>query len=107
MRIGKLRKRLSVKELSTVPDGAGGTEPTWTEVLSTWGSIKPMKGRRLMEYGQIVQGTPYDITLRYREDLTINKDFKIDFDGKEVILHSVINKDERNNILEIVGYVKQ
>lgn len=106
MRTGKLRNRVSVKELSTTPDGAGGTTTTWTEILETWANVKPMKGQRLLEYGQLVQGTPYDVTLRFREDISVSKNLRIDFKGKEMILHSVINKDEFGKELNIVAYTK-
>ena len=107
MRTGQLNKRVTVVKYDTVPDGAGGTEPIETELLETWAKIDPMRGDRALKYGQIIQSTWYDILLRYREDITITKDLILDYNGKEIVLHSVINTDERNRVIEAKGYEKQ
>jgi SPP1 family predicted phage head-tail adaptor len=106
MRTGSLSKRVKVIQINAVPDGAGGTTPSETEILETWASITPVKGQRAFQYNQIIQSTWYDVLLRYREDTTITKDLILDYNGKELILHSVINKDERNRTIQIVAYEK-
>lgn len=106
MRSGKLRNRVTVKSYTLAPDGAGGSTPTPTDALETWASIVPIKGQRLLQYSQIVQGTWYDIVMRFRDDTPIVKDFTLDYKGRPITIHSVINKDERNKTLQIVGYEK-
>jgi SPP1 family predicted phage head-tail adaptor len=104
MRTGQLNKRVTVVKYETVADGAGGTIPEAVETIETWAKIDPMRGQRALTYGQVIQSTWYDVILRYNEDIT--KDLTLDYNGKEIVLHSVINRDERGRILEAVGYEK-
>ena len=104
MRTGKMRSRVTVVSYTLTPDGAGGTTPTREEILTTWASINPVRGQRLFEYNKIIQGTWYDLTLRFREDIPINKNLVIDYGGKELILHAVINKDEKRRVIEATAY---
>jgi SPP1 family predicted phage head-tail adaptor len=104
MRTGSLSKRVKVIQINAAPDGAGGSTPTEEEILETWASITPVKGQRLFQYNKIIQGTWFDVLLRYRDDISITKDLILDYNGKELILHSVINKDEKRRTIEAVAY---
>lgn len=107
MRTGSLSKRVKLIQVSPVPDGAGGSTPSETEILETWASITPVKGQRAFQYNQIIQSTWYDVLLRYREDISITKDLILEYNGKELILHSVINKDEKGRTIQAVAYERQ
>jgi SPP1 family predicted phage head-tail adaptor len=104
MRTGSLSKRVKVIQINRVLDGAGGSTPSETEILETWASIIPVRGQRGFQYNKIIQATWFDVVLRYREDINITKDLILDYNGKELILHSVINKDERRKVIEVVAY---
>lgn len=106
MRTGSLSKRVVVKQTSFVMDGAGGTTPTQSETLETWANITPVRGQRAFQYNQIIQATWYDVTLRYREDLTITKELILEYKGKTLVLHSVINKDEKSRVIQAIAYEK-
>jgi SPP1 family predicted phage head-tail adaptor len=106
MRTGKLRSRVTVVGYTLVSDGAGGTTPTRTEILDTWAKVQPIKGQRLLQYNQIVEGRWYSIQMRFREDTPIVKDYTIEYNGRPLVVHSVINTDERNRVIEIAGYEK-
>lgn len=109
MRIGRLDKRVTVFSHPTVPDGAGGTtEVEPVELLTTWARIStPRAAQRTLITGEIVEGTNYSIWMRWRSDININEDLSLIYNGREFILHSVVNRDEDNKVLEIIAYEKQ
>jgi SPP1 family predicted phage head-tail adaptor len=107
MRTGKMRHRVTVKTYVTVSDGAGGKTATPSNLFTTWADVSPMSAERQLKYGEIIQGTLYEITMRYRMDLQVDNDKTIDFKGRTIVLHSVINKGERDKVLQIIGYEKQ
>ena len=105
MRIGKLRQRVLIARfLTTHPDGAGGTLPEKKDVGETWANITPMRGARLFEYNKIVQATWYDVTLRFRESVPFTKDLAIEYRGRFLTIHSVLNQDEKRRVLNVAAY---
>ena len=47
MRIGELRKQVTVQAEGQTPDGAGGYTLAWTNVATVWAEIKPVTGREI------------------------------------------------------------
>lgn len=132
MSASKLRERITFQQLVTEPDSTGGLLPStngfsdefsnefqkqvgWVDILTTYADVESAKGQRLLELGQIVQGKPYDVTIRYRSDFltldeikptTLQTKFRIMFKGKELYIHSVDNRDEKNRFYDIICYQK-
>ena len=66
---GKLKQRIAVQE-QTVTEINGSRIPgQWTDVYETWASVKSMRGARKLEYQQVVDAQPFDILLRYNNDI--------------------------------------
>jgi SPP1 family predicted phage head-tail adaptor len=104
MRIGKLSKRVTLIEYITTSDGAGGTTAIPTDLLETWANITPVRGQRLFEYNKIIQGSWYDVTLRFREAIPVSKKLALGYQGRHLTIHSVLNKDEKRRVLTATAY---
>lgn len=63
--IGSMRYKVSVQQLTTTNDGAGGTSATWSTLKTMFAFIEVNTSGRLFVQGQEYVGTYYTITCRY------------------------------------------
>jgi len=99
--IGGMNTPVSYQELTTTPDGAGGTAGTWKTKFTFMAEVRPLSGFRRLEYSQIVKGNPYQITTHYRDDVSFKGRLLVN--GTEIAIHSVVNVSLKNKELEIIG----
>ena len=60
-----MRYKLNIEQLSTTPDGAGGTSATWSTLKTMFAFVEVNTSGRLFIQGQEYVGTYYTITCRY------------------------------------------
>jgi SPP1 family predicted phage head-tail adaptor len=106
MRTGKLNQRITFWANNAVSDNYGGEIDNWTEVQTTWANIKGLTGRRELEFQQVVNGKPYEIVVRWRNDISITETNKIVWEGRTLYLHSVIDEDSQNWFYKILAFEK-
>jgi len=104
--VNKLRDRVKIQVLQKEPDGAGGFLAQWVDVEETWANLVPMKGTRALEFSQTVGFYPVMITMRLTQLDTITRQIRLIHKDKGMVIHSVINVDERNFTADIVAYYK-
>ncbi len=63
--IGSMRYKLNIEQLSTTPDGAGGTSATWSTLKTMFAFVEVNTSGRLFIQGQEYVGTYYTINCRY------------------------------------------
>lgn len=101
--IGKLIHRVVIKSQTKSSDGRGGTTSTISTVKTIFANVKPLSERKLHQYGQTFQGNAYLITARWLSvDTVTNVNHKLEWDGRTLIIHSIINKDNRKKYAEII-----
>jgi SPP1 family predicted phage head-tail adaptor len=102
MRIGELRKRITIEAEAQTADGAGGYALGWTTVATVWGEIKPLTGRKVY-FAQHLEGrVTHQVNLRWDPDATITTDMRVNYNGRLFNIHAVINADERNHWAELL-----
>lgn len=104
MRTGEFKHL--IKFLSNVPSqdpDNGDLISAETEIATMWAKVTPMTGSRALNAGQILNGKPYEINVRFRDDVTIDEDLIIDWNGKRIAIHSVVDQDAAGTILLITG----
>ena len=105
MRIAKMRKRLTVKRVAETTDGIGGATEAYSTIGTVWGEVKELTGYRALEYAQVIEGKPYEVTTRYRTDITIDSKCTLTYKSRTLYVHSVTT-DEMNKIFKIITYSK-
>ena len=101
--IGSMLHRVIIKTQSKSSDGRGGTTSTISTVKTIFADVEPLSGRRLQQYGQTFQGNAYLITARWRSvDTVTNVNHKLEWNSRTLIIHSIINKDNRKKYAEII-----
>lgn len=63
--IGTQRYKLTVQQISSTLDGAGGTSATWNTLKTLFAFVEVNTSGRLFIQGQEYVGTYYTITCRY------------------------------------------
>ncbi len=103
MEAGKLRHRVTIQQLvAGSPQQLPNGEPdvTWTDYLTMWASVEPLRGRELMLAQQMQSEVDVRIRLRYRGGITA--DMRVTFGGVNYDIKSVANIDLRNSELELM-----
>jgi SPP1 family predicted phage head-tail adaptor len=96
MNPGKLRSRIIIEEKSIADNGFGGHTETWTTLATVWAKVEHLSGRELQMAQQISPDILYEITIRYRSDVTTNYriNYRINYSGRYFNIRDV--KDLNN-----------
>jgi len=105
MRIGKMRKRVTVQRVTETSDEIGGATEGYATTGTIWAEVKELTGHRALEYSQVIEGKPYEVKTRYRTDITIDSKCLLIYKSRDLYIHS-ITTDEMNKIFNIIAYSK-
>ena len=100
MHIGFLRKRITIQNETSTPDGAGGFVLAWSDVATVWAEIMPLNGREVFVAQQPEGRVTHRVTLRWFSGVTT--DMRVVFNSRVFNIRSVLNTDERNQWLELM-----
>lgn len=104
MRTGEFKHWISfVANIPTQDPDNGDLLDNETIVATTWARVRPMTGTRALNAGQILNGKPYEIQVRYRDDVAIDEDLIIQWGAKRIAIHSVVEQDAEGTLLLITG----
>ena len=99
MRVGNLRNQIQIYNLTTSPDGAGGTTANYTLEITLWAKIRAKSGNRDFEDSRISLDETYEITIRYTDYPQLSQLDKIVFNDGLYVIQSYFNVDERKNTI--------
>ena len=105
MNAGNFNRLVTLQTLSVTLDAAGGTRsPVWTTAATFMASVEPMKGYRLLEYSQVINGKGYMVKTYYMATLTTltERARLLLEDDTELGIHSIVNVGMKNQWLEII-----
>ncbi len=103
--VGALRHRLVIEAERPAGDGGGGqgADP-WANpitVATVWGKIVPLTGAETSRAARLEARVTHRITIRWRPGILAQ--YRIKFGGRVFNIRSIINRDERNRVLEILA----
>lgn len=110
----KYKNTVQVYKNVEVSDNAGGTETTATLILTLRVRVIPITGARAVEFGEVIDGKPYELIGRYRGDLedfslddpSVIKEYWFVFRNREFTLHSLQIDREERKFFTIQGWEK-
>lgn len=104
---GKYDQRVKFKNFQNVPDGAGGTEPVWTEKLSTPARMIQVGSRRDIEQMQIGLPKTYRIAILKRKAYTPSELDTVEYEGNDFTITGINEGKElrmgQEWVIDIVG----
>lgn len=109
MRAGRLRHRLVIEHKasgSPSRSGTGASALAWTTLLTVWGSLDPLEGRRLESAQATWPEATVEAKLRYRSEIlaadTAGTPLRISFGGRYYPVGKVLNLEERDIELRLL-----
>ena len=100
MRIGPLRKQLSLRSRSTTKDDYGQGTETFTEYKVVWGSVDPASGSEIISGQQQSGEITHKIKTRHNTSVVITD--RIVFDSRTFEIIFIRNVQERNHWQELL-----
>lgn len=100
MRIGELRKLVTIQGESSTPDDAGGYVLSWTNLATAWAEITALNGREVYTAQHLEGRVTHRVTMRYRAGVTT--DMRLTCGSRVFNIRAVMNSDERNRWLELL-----
>lgn len=109
MRAGQLRHRLVIEQKtagSPQRSNTGASSLAWTTLLTVWGSLEPLNGKRLEAAQATWPEATVEARIRYRASIldadTAVTPLRISFDGRYYPIGKVLNPMERNIELRLL-----
>ena len=100
MRVGELRKRVTVQTETQSTDGAGGYILGWTTFANVWANIKPLTGREIFVASHLEGHVTHHVQMRYLSGVT--SDMRLSYNSRLFNIQAVLNTDERNQWTELL-----
>jgi SPP1 family predicted phage head-tail adaptor len=80
MNPGDLRSKIIIEEATYTDNGFGGKITTWTTLATVWAKVEHLSGRELQIAQQISPNILYEITIRYRSEMSTQ--YRIYYSGQ-------------------------
>lgn len=64
--IGELDQRVTIQELISTPDGAGGYLTKWSDVATVWAKVRPRASKEAVGSDRVEGSAVYMFVMRYR-----------------------------------------
>ncbi|RZK73161.1 MAG: hypothetical protein EOO92_18935, partial [Pedobacter sp.] len=84
------------------PDLSGGSYISYELDFEDFASIITKDEKRVLQESQIVLDGYYEIYLRFRPDISIDKKHNIKLKGKNLTIHSIVNMNELDREYKLI-----
>lgn len=98
---GRLHKHIEIWRYESVVNAAGSDVNKLTKIKTVYGEIRPVRGSEYTEYYKDQHELSVRITIRYWADLRPTD--VLVYHGRQYVIRSIINPEERNYILEVMA----
>ncbi|WP_410497305.1 phage head closure protein [Cellulosilyticum sp. ST5] len=98
---GKLNRRITFISYSEVDNEIGQLIQQPVPIKMVWAFIEPLRGHQQTEAQRLSSETTYKILTRYHKG--INQEMLINYEGKKLYIHQVLDVEERHFALEITA----
>lgn len=102
MRSGPLRHRVHIQEPIESKGTMGGTIKQWVTFHKCWAEVREMSGRELVNSSQVTSEIKATAFIRYKSH--IDASMRLVHGDNVYQIESVINKDGKKSMLELLLY---
>lgn len=100
MRTGLMRRLITLRTVTLVPDGGGGSTETNVDVSDIPARVEPLEGTEQLDAMRVGMQRPHRFTIRYVTGMTGAK--RIIYDGRTFDIKSVVDPEEKHRELQIL-----
>lgn len=98
---GELNQRVLIRREVDVEDNQGGSYSTLTTVRDAWAKVEPLSGVETQQADGTINKAKYLFVLRYRRDVPIYEDDRIEWAGQAYNILELPNVGDRAEFVEI------
>lgn len=100
MRIGQLRRRITIQQPVEVTDQYGTPAIQWQEFATVWAAVEPIRGREYI----LLKNTNSELTVRIRIRYLpgVTNAMRVVYDDRVFNIESVIDVDERHKEMHLM-----
>lgn len=95
-----MRRQITLRTITLVPDGGGGYTETPTDVANIPARVEPLQGDEQLEAMRVGMNRPHRFTIRYQAGMTGAK--RIVYDSRTFDIKSVVDPEEKHRELVIM-----
>jgi SPP1 family predicted phage head-tail adaptor len=99
MPIGTMRHRIALQNSTPSGDSRGGSSLSWATADTVWAEVKPLSGSEALRGMEMQDRITHRITIRFRDDITINAKSRVLWGSRIFNIRSVRNIDERGKYI--------
>lgn len=96
---GAMRERVTIYAQTQNADDAGDISTTWTEVATCWARMRPLSANQVERAGRDDAIRRYQMTIRYRTDVTTNS--RVIWRGRRFDVNGVSDETEQRQFLTV------
>ncbi|WP_426450664.1 phage head closure protein [Paenibacillus sp. S-38] len=100
MNPAKYNRRIQILQPARSEDNEGLPVFTWSEFLSLWAAVNPLRGREYFQAAAINQENTLRIEIRYRTGLT--SEMRVRYAGKIYNINAIIDPNEAHRELHLM-----
>ena len=101
---GKLNKRITFISYLEIQNKIGQLIQQPIPIKTVWAFLEPIRGHQQTEAQRLSNETTYKILIRYYKG--INQEMLINYEGKKLYIHQVLDIEERHAYMEITAIWK-
>ena len=101
---GKLNRRITLISYSEATNKIGQLIQRPVPIKTVWAFLEPIRGHQQTEAQRLSNETTYKILARYHKG--INQEMLINYEGKKLYIHQVLDIEERHAYMEITAIWK-
>jgi len=79
---GTLDRRIAIQRKTITNDEYGQEVETWADLAEVWAALKPLRGNERFAVQQLLGTGVMTFLIRYRSDLQIGVEDRIEYDGR-------------------------
>jgi len=101
---GTLKRPITINQASMTKDAAGQPQLSgWTQVLSTWASIRTVTSKEVYAMGAGFDAQiSHKITIRYQPSITVTSGMQVGYMGRVFIIQAVSDPTEERVQLDLM-----
>lgn len=101
---GRLNKRITLIAYSEIENEIGQLIQQPIPIKKVWAFLGPIRGHQQTEAQRLSSEATYKILTRYHKG--INQEMLINYEGKKLYIHQVLDIEERHAYMEITAIWK-
>jgi SPP1 family predicted phage head-tail adaptor len=100
---GDLSERIEFINPDSFSDGFGGYYSSFGVFYTCWASIQNKSGARQNSEDQMVIKNTWEVLIRFNPLVAITKSMHINYDGKILVIDSIIDLENHKRMIKIIA----